>query len=90
LLTVVPISGTVLERMEVKDRIRVERTRQGLSRNSLAGKLKMSRRDLWRLETGEIRILAEDVPRFAKALGVSIAKLYGERDPRRARRTAAA
>lgn len=61
-----------------RERIVSRREALKLSRAQLAKKLGLTRRQLWRLETGEVRIVAEDMPKIAKALRTSVSALYGE------------
>jgi transcriptional regulator with XRE-family HTH domain len=57
------------------ERIQALREESGLSRADLAKKLKASRLWVWRIESGETRLLVEDLPRFARALGVDVKAL---------------
>ena len=55
---------------------------KGISCESLASKLTTKRRRwtrmrVWRLQNGGTRIIADDVPAIAKALGTTILDLYG-------------
>lgn len=68
--------------MQLHDRVVLRRTKIGLSRADLAAKLGMKVRDLWRKETGRTRILADEVPAFARALRTRVSWLYGERKAR--------
>jgi transcriptional regulator with XRE-family HTH domain len=61
--------------MSAADRIRETRESKGISREQLAKKLKRERRWVWRIETGATKLRAEDLPRFARALGVEVAEL---------------
>jgi len=57
-------------------RIRVIREKRDLTREQLAKKLRTNRLRIWRIETGSTRLEADDVPRFARALGVKPAELF--------------
>lgn len=58
----------------------VERLRKAanLSRAELAEKLKWSELKVWRIEKGETRMLADDVPLVAEALSQPVGALFGE------------
>ncbi len=56
-------------------RILSVREERGLSREQVAKKLGATRRWVWRIETGATKLLADDLPRFARALGVEVAEL---------------
>ncbi len=57
------------------ERIQAIREKQDLSREELAKRLGESRLWIWRIETGETKLLVEDLKRFAKALDVDVAEL---------------
>ncbi len=57
------------------ERIQTIREGKGLSREQLATLLGESRLWMWRIETGKTKLLAEDLPRVARALNVDIEEL---------------
>lgn len=57
-------------------RIQAIREARDLSRIELAKKLRTNRLRIWRIETGETSLEADEVPRFARALGVDVAELF--------------
>lgn len=59
------------------DRIRQERERLGLTQNQLAVRLKMSGRQIQRLESGESDLTGDTLIRLARTLGVSMDYLAG-------------
>lgn len=56
---------------------RVQERREALemTRSELAKKLKISPLKLWRIETGKTRLIADDLPSYAKALKTTIEDL---------------
>lgn len=62
----------------VARRIEEVRTSKKLSREELAQRLKTTRLQVWRLETGKIEVSADDVVAYAAALEVTVALLYRE------------
>jgi transcriptional regulator with XRE-family HTH domain len=64
-------------RKTIGQAIEDRRTELGMSRAALAKKLRITRRQVWRVETGGIRVLADDVPRIARALATNVTDLYG-------------
>ena len=58
-------------------RIQAIREEKEMSRECLANKLETTRLQIWRIETGKTKLLADDLPRFARALGVDVAELVG-------------
>ncbi len=65
--------------MEIRERIAEIRDEKGISRTQLAERLKRTRREVWRIETGRIQLLAEDLPVYARALRVSLVELVAGR-----------
>jgi transcriptional regulator with XRE-family HTH domain len=63
----------------VANRMRLIREARNLSRDEVARRLKTTRMRIWRLEKGDTKILADDVPRIARALRTSILALYGRK-----------
>ncbi len=61
--------------MSAGDRIRKTREAKGLTREQLGKALKRERRWVWRIETGATKLRVEDLPRFARALGVEVTEL---------------
>ena len=55
------------------------RVAAGLSYEDVACRLGMDRRKWWRMETGRIRIPANEMPRIAKALDATVSDLFGDR-----------
>ncbi len=64
--------------VEIHDRLRELREQREPDRERFAKKMGISPIKLWRLETGRTKLSANDIPRFAKALSVTVAELYGE------------
>ena len=64
--------------MSLGSRIRELRKRRGLTQRELAARLCIGQSAVSSLETGRTHLRAEDVPRLAEALGVSIPELFGE------------
>lgn len=62
----------------VARRIQEVREAKKISRQSLAEKLETTYLQVYRIETGVTVLSAEDVPRIAEALDVSVASLYRE------------
>lgn len=62
----------------VARRIQEIRTAKKLSRRQLADKLGVTYLQIYRIETGVVDVHADDVPRFAAELDVSVATLYRE------------
>lgn len=63
-------------RLELARRIREEREGAGLSQTELARKLGLKPSSVSRIEAGERRFFADRVPDLARALGVTIERLY--------------
>jgi transcriptional regulator with XRE-family HTH domain len=61
--------------MSARVRIREARERLGLSGPELSKRLGRERRFVWRIETGATKLRVEDLPRFARALGVEVTEL---------------
>jgi len=59
-------------------RIREIREAKRISRSELAARLKTTRIQVWRIETGVTVVSADAAAEFADALGVSVASLYRE------------
>ncbi len=57
------------------ERIQTLREGRGWSREELGKRLKKSRLWVWRIETGETKLLAEDLPRFARVFDVGVEEL---------------
>jgi transcriptional regulator with XRE-family HTH domain len=66
------------KRTAVYDRIRELREKKEPDRERFAKKLGITPIRLWRLETGRTKLTASEVPKFARALEVTVAELYGE------------
>src|SRR5579875_1569806 len=64
--------------MEIGDRIKRARLRQGLSIPEAAARVGMHRSYWYQVERGKPRPGAEQLKRFAEALGCSVAELAGE------------
>ncbi len=62
----------------VARRIKEIREAKRMSRQQLAAKLDASYLQIYRIETGVTDIPADDVPRYADALEVSVASFYRE------------
>lgn len=58
------------------DRVKEERTRLSLSQEALATKAGMHRTYVGMIERAEKNITLENIDKLARALGVSIAKLF--------------
>lgn len=67
--------------MEIRKRITRLRVRSKISRAELARLLDTNRRHVWRIETGRLRLLADDLPKYARALRVPVATLVTGRSP---------
>lgn len=52
------------------------REARGLSRSQLAKLVRSKRLYVWRIETGVTRLLADELPAFARALDVPIDQLF--------------
>lgn len=63
---------------DIGSRLRVARTRVGLSQAEVARRLRMLRPTISQLEAGGRRLLAEEVPRFAALYGCDPLYLLGE------------
>lgn len=63
--------------MKVHERVARIRAAKNISRTQLARLLRTNRRHVWRIETGRLRLLAEDVPGYARALKVSVGEIFG-------------
>lgn len=63
----------------VARRIQEIRVAKKLSRQELADRLGVTYLQVYRIETGKTDVHADDAPKLAKALDVSIASLYRER-----------
>lgn len=50
------------------NRIQARRERLGLTRTQLAERLKITRLKVWRVETGKIKVAADDLRAWARAL----------------------
>ncbi len=70
-----------MDEKQVKQRIRQVREELNIPAGQLAEQMGVSRRALYSLEKGKTRILNETFERFAKAAGVSEAKLVFDLDP---------
>lgn len=62
----------------VGPRIEEIRKAKKLSRQELGDKLGLTYLQVYRMETGETEISADDIPEIAAALGCSITSLYRE------------
>lgn len=60
----------------VAQRIEEIRLAKKLSRQELAEQMRITRLQVWRIETGVTEVSADDAARFAEALGVTVASLY--------------
>ena len=69
----------VARMIPVGTRIQQLRQRRNLTREGLADELGIHRQTVWRWETGQTQVEANDVPRIAKALGVTVNALYRDR-----------
>jgi len=61
--------------MKPPHRIQEVRERQNLTRSALAKKLRITRLQIWRIETGAVKLTVDELPRFARALGVEPSEL---------------
>ncbi len=58
--------------------IQSHREALGISRNDLAHKLGITRLKVWRIETGQTQLPADEIGRWAVALGIKAADLVSE------------
>jgi transcriptional regulator with XRE-family HTH domain len=63
----------------VHERVKRERVKRSLSQTDLALLLNMGKSRLCRIESGELKLYADDVWRIAKAFQIPVGRLYGER-----------
>jgi transcriptional regulator with XRE-family HTH domain len=69
-------------------RLRIAREQAGLSQGQVAKRLGWHRPTISAIESGDRRVLADEVPIFAELYGVSSAWLLGEEDPGQSEREA--
>lgn len=70
--------GPAMGEIPLHRRIRDERIRAGLEPSHCARAMDWHHSRWQRMETGERPIRAEDMPRIARILGCTVARLYGE------------
>lgn len=57
------------------NRIQARRLELGLSRATLAKRLKTTRMTVWRIENGKTQVPSDELPRFARALKLQVSEL---------------
>lgn len=61
--------------------VRAERARAGLSQSELAERMGVHRNVIWKIESTERRVNADELPELCAALGVTLAQLLARADP---------